>query len=141
MRDFMLFIHFLGLILGMGSGFANLFIGSANKKISKEEAPAFILRLRALGYMGMGLTGIILLIVSGGYLATPYWSTIGSMPLFIGKLTLVVVLPVLVLMIDRQWRKAMKNEGGPALQVLPKLGRLAFPVGILILLFAVLQFH
>lgn len=139
MRDFMLFIHFLGLILGMGSGFANLFIGTANKKISKEEAPAFMLKLRALGYMG--LTGIILLIVSGGYLATPYWSTIGSMPFFLAKLTLVVVLLILVLMIDRQWRKAIKNGGGPALQVLPKLGRLAFPVGILILLFAVLQFH
>ena len=139
MRDVMLFTHFLGLILGMGSGFASLFLGAANKKIPKEEAPKFMLKLRALGYMG--LTGIILLIVSGLYLATPYWSVITSMPLFIAKLSLVTVLLVLVLLIDRQWRKAIKNAGGPDLQVIPKLGRLAFPVGILILLFAVLQFH
>lgn len=135
----MLFAHFLGLIFGMGSGFASLFIGIANKKISKEEGPGFMLRLRVLGYMG--LIGIILLIVSGGYLATPYWSNIGKMPLFIAKLTLVVVLLVIVLLIDMQWRRALKNGGGPALKVLPKLGRLAFPIGILILLFAVLQFH
>src|SRR5688500_12347207 len=90
MRDAMLFIHFLGLILGLGAGFASLFIGSANKNLSKEERQKFILRLRALGYMG--LTGIALLIISGGYLATPYWPVIGTMPLFISKLSLVVVL-------------------------------------------------
>ncbi|HYG18958.1 MAG TPA: hypothetical protein VD816_08510 [Ohtaekwangia sp.] len=139
MRDAILFIHFLGLILGMGSGFASLFIGAANKNLSNEERPKFMLRLRALGYMG--LIGIILLIISGGYLATPYWSVIGSMPFFIAKLSLVVILLILVLLIDRQWRKAIKNNGGPDLAAIPKLGRLAFPVGILILLFAVLQFH
>jgi len=139
MRDAMLFVHFLGLILGMGAGFASLFIGAANKNLSREEAPKFMLRLRGLGYMG--LTGIILLIISGGYLATPYWSIITTMPLFIAKLTLVVILLTLVLLMDRQWRKAIKNGGGPDLMAIPKLGRLAFPVGILILLFAVLQFH
>ena len=139
MRDAMLFVHFLGLIMGMGAGFASLFIGASNKNLSKEEAPKFMLRLRALGYMG--LAGIVLLIISGGFLATPYWSIITTMPLFIAKLTLVVILLTLILLMDRQWRKAVKNEGGPDLQAIPKLGRLAFPVGILILLFAVLQFH
>ena len=135
----MLFIHFLGLILGMGAGFASLFIGSTNKNLSGEERPKFMLRLRALGYMG--LSGIILLIISGGYLATPYWSVIETMPLFIAKLTLVVVLLTLAILMDRKWRKAIKSGGGPDLQAIPKLGRIALPVGILILLFAVLQFH
>lgn len=139
MRDVMLFIHFVGLIMGMGSGFANLFIGAANKDLSNEERPKFMFRLRALGYMG--LTGIILLIVSGGFLATPYWKIISSMPFFIAKLTLVVVLLTIVLVMDRQWRKAIKSGDGRDLALLPKLGRLAFPVGILILVFAVLQFH
>ncbi|MEX2232511.1 MAG: hypothetical protein WD824_10140 [Cyclobacteriaceae bacterium] len=139
MRDAMLFIHFLGLILGMGAGFASLFISGSNKNLSKEERPKFMLRLRALGYMG--LTGIALLIISGGYLATPYWSVIETMPLFIAKLILVVVLLTLALLMDRKWRKAIKNGGGADLQAIRKLGRLALPVGILILLFAVLQFH
>jgi hypothetical protein len=139
MRDIMLFIHFLGLILGMGSGFASLFIGVYNKNLSPEEAPKFMLKLRSLGYMGFA--GIVLLILSGGYLATPYWSNIGNMPFFISKLCLVAVLLTIVLLIDVRWRRAVKNSGGPDLMAIPKLGRLAFPVGILILLFAVLQFH
>ncbi len=139
MREAMLFFHFLGLILGMGSGFASLFIGLYNKNIPKEEAPKFMLKLRSLGYMG--LTGLILLIVSGGYLATPYWSIIGSMPYFITKLSLVVVLAVIAIQIDLRWRSAIRNGGGPDLAAIQKLGRFAFPVGILILLFAVLQFR
>lgn len=139
MRDAMLFFHFLGLALGVGSGFASLFLGAANKNLSKEELPKFMLKLRSLGYMG--LTGVGLLVLSGGYLATPYWSILGSMPYFIAKLVLVVVLLVILIIMDVKWRRAIKNGGGPDLAALPKLGRLAFPVGIFILLFAVLQFH
>jgi hypothetical protein len=135
----MLFTHFVGLILGMGAGFASLFIGIYNKHLAKDEKPKFMLKLRALGYMG--LAGIILLILSGAALATPYWSNLGVMPLFVAKLCLVVVLFALVLTIDSKWRKALKNGGGPDLVTIQKLGRLAFPVGILILLLAVLQFH
>jgi uncharacterized membrane protein len=139
MRDAMLYVHFLGLILGMGSGFASLFIGVYNKDLSKEEMPKFMLKLRSLGYMGA--IGIALLVISGGYMATPYWSILGTMPYFIAKLSLVVVLIVIVVLIDIRWRRALKNNGGPDLASIPKLGRLAFPVGLLILLFAVLQFH
>lgn len=139
MREAMLFVHFLGLILGMGSGFASLFIGLYNKDIPKEEAPRFMLRLRSLGYMG--LIGIVLLVISGGYLATPYWRFIGSMPYFITKLALVVVLIVIVVLIDLRWRSAMRHNGGADLGAIQKLGRFAFPIGILILLFGVLQFR
>jgi hypothetical protein len=89
----------------------------------------------------MGLSGVILLIISGGYLATPYWSNIGAMPFFIAKLSLVFVLLVIVIIMDRRWKGAIKNNGGADLEALPKLGRLAFPIGILIILFAVLQFR
>ena len=135
----MLFVHFFGLILGMGSGFASFVIGVSNKNLSAEDRPKFMLRLRGLGHMG--LIGLGLLVISGGYLATPFWSNIEMMPFFIAKLILVVVLLTLALLMDRRWRKAVKNGGGPDLRVIPKLGRLALPVGILILLFAVLQFH
>jgi uncharacterized membrane protein len=139
MRDAMLFTHFVGLVLAMGSGFASLFIGVYNKDLKPEEAPKFMLRLRSLGYMGFA--GLVVLIISGGYLATPYWKIIGSMPWFMAKLSLVVVLLIIVVTIDWRWRRAVKNNGGPDLMAIPKLGRLAFPVGLLILLFAVLQFH
>jgi uncharacterized membrane protein len=138
MRVAMLIIHFIGIALGVGAGFASLFIGSANKNLSAQERPAFMLRLRSLGYMG--LTGLILLIISGGYLATPYWIALESMPFFIAKLCLVVVLLTLAIIMDRHWRKAIKQGGGPNLAAIPKLGKLAFPIGILIIILAVLQF-
>jgi hypothetical protein len=139
MRPTMLFLHFIGLALGTGSGFASLFLGISNKNLPKEELKPFMLKLRALGYMG--LSGLILLVLSGGYLASPYWSNIGSMPFFIVKLSLVLALLILVVMMDVKWRKAIRNHGGPDLQAIPKLGRLAFPISLLIILFAVLQFR
>jgi hypothetical protein len=135
----MLFLHFIGLALGTGAGFASLFLGISNKNLPKEERKPFMLKLRALGYMG--LSGVILLIISGGYLATPYWSNIGAMPFFIAKLSLVFILLVIVIIMDHRWKGAIKNNGGADLEALPKLGRLAFPIGILIILFAVLQFR
>jgi hypothetical protein len=139
MRDAALFFHFLGLIMAMGSGFSSLFLGVYNRKLSPEELPKFMLKLRSLGYMGFA--GLILLILSGGALGTPYWAIIGSMPYFQIKLSLVAVLLTLVIMIDIRWRAAIKKGGGPDLLMIAKLGRFAFPVGILVLLFAVLQFH
>lgn len=139
MRETMLFFHFIGLTFAVGSGFASLFIGIYNKDLPPDERPKFMLKLRSLGYMGM--TGLVILILSGGALATPYWSVIGSMPFFIAKLSFVGVMVVLVALMDRRWRRAVKDGGGSDLGAIPKLGRLAFPVGMLILLFAVLQFH
>jgi len=139
MRDAALFLHFVGLIMGMGAGFASLFLGVSNRKLPPEELPKFMMKLRALGYMG--LTGLIVLILSGGALATPFWSIIGSMVYFQIKLSLVVVLLTLVILMDIRWRAAVKKGGGSDLMVIAKLGRIALPVGILILLFAVLQFH
>jgi hypothetical protein len=139
MKDVMLIIHFLGLILGMGAGVTNFFVGMTNRDMPKEERPKFFLRLRVSGYLG--LAGIILLILSGGYLMTPYWATLTSMPTLMAKLVLVLVLLILILIMDQKWRGAVKNNGGPDLMALPKLGRFALPIGILIIILAVLTFH
>lgn len=72
---------------------------------------------------------------------TPYWSTLGSMPLLITKLSLVGVLLVLVILMDIRWRRAVRNGGGKDLAAIPKLGRLALPVGLLIIILAVSVFH
>jgi hypothetical protein len=123
----------------MGAGITNFFIGITNQGMPKEDRPRFFLRLRVTGYLG--LTGIILLILSGGYLMTPYWATLTAMPTLIAKLSLVVVLLILILIMDSKWRKAVKNNGGPDLMALPKLGRFALPIGLLIIILAVLTFH
>jgi hypothetical protein len=123
----------------MGAGFTNFFIGMANKNMNKDEAPKFFLKLRVTGYMG--LTGIVLLILSGGYLMTPYWSLLSTMPMLITKLILVGLLLIVILIMDRKWSGAVKNNGGPDLLAMPKLGRIALPLGLAIIILAVLIFH
>jgi hypothetical protein len=88
MREFMLIAHFLGLVMGMGTSFAHAFLGVASAKMPPEEAREF--RMHTMALSKMGNAGIILLIVSGLYLATPYWDMLFSMPLFLVKLVLVL---------------------------------------------------
>jgi uncharacterized membrane protein len=63
------------------------------------------------------------------------------MPMLIAKLVLVAILIVILFMMDRRWRGAVKNGGGPDLIALPKLGKIALPIGLLIIILAVLAFN
>ncbi len=139
MRDVMLIFHFIGLAMGVGTGFAQMFLGIARNKMSDEESERFALHSLVLGMMGK--IGLTLLIISGGALMTPYWSELGTMPLLIAKLVLVVVLTVIIGMIAVQAKKAKQNNGGEALKKIENLGKLSFPVGLAIVILAVLVFH
>jgi hypothetical protein len=60
---------------------------------------------------------------------------------FITKLILVGLLLIVILIMDRKWNGAVKNNGGPDLLAMPKLGRIALPLGLAIIILAVLIFH
>src|SRR6187551_1999586 len=98
MREIMLVLHFIGLTMGMGTGFAHAFLGIATSKMSADEATKF--RMHTLVLSKMGHAGIGLLVVSGLYLITPYWEILPSSPLLILKLTLVIVLLVILTLIS-----------------------------------------
>ena len=72
MRDIMLFIHFIGLAMRLGTSFAHIFLNIATSKMTKEEATKFHIHSFALSKMGH--IGLALLIISGLYLMTPYWN-------------------------------------------------------------------
>lgn len=139
MRDIMLILHFLGLAMSLGTGFANLFLGIAASKLEPAERGKFMANTMIL--MRMGHTGLGLLLLSGFYLITPFWKVLGDMPFLIAKLSLVGVLIILVSTITIIARKAIK-EGNPAkLAKLKPFGMLNFSVGITIVVMAVLSFH
>ncbi|HTH56592.1 MAG TPA: hypothetical protein VL728_11155 [Cyclobacteriaceae bacterium] len=139
MRDLFLFIHFIGLAMAVGTGFANLFLGAAAVKLAPQERGPFMLRASIL--VRMGQTGLGLLILSGFYLATPFWKLLSDMPTFMAKLALVVILLVTVTMASLQVKKA-RNENNPALLLkLKPLGMANFLIGIVIMIMAVLTFH
>src|SRR5688572_10717769 len=111
MRELMLIIHFIGLAMAVGAGFANLFLGTVASKLEPAERGSFMSKIMILGRMGQ--TGLGLLLLSGFGLMTPYWKVLGDMPFLIAKLSLVVVLLILVSTVLIMLNKAKK--GNPAL--------------------------
>jgi len=139
MRELMLVIHFIGLAMALGAGFANLFLGSVASKLEPAERGAFMSKIMILGRMGQ--MGLGLLLLSGFYMITPYWKVLGEMPFLIAKLSLVVILLILVSAVLIIISKA-KKQGNPALLAKIKpLAMLNFFIGITIVITAVLAFR
>jgi uncharacterized membrane protein len=139
MRELMLIIHFIGLVMALGAGFANLFLGTVAAKLAPAERGSFMSKTMILGRMGQ--IGLGLLLLSGFYLITPYWNVLGEMPLLIAKLSLVAILLVLVSLILLLLRKAKKENNPSLLAKIRPLGMLNFLIGIAIVILAVLVFH
>jgi uncharacterized membrane protein len=135
----MLMVHFIGLAMGVGTGMANLFLGRAASKLEKKDAMKFILNTFVLGKMGM--IGLTLLILSGGYLLTPYLPNLPNMPTLIAKLSLVILLIVLIGMVSINARKAQKSDPEKYMKRIRILGPIALLTSLLIILMAVLTFH
>jgi uncharacterized membrane protein len=139
MREAMLIFHFIGLTMGMGTGFAHAFLGSATTKMSNEEATKFRLNTLVLGKMGH--IGIALLLISGFYLITPYWKVLTSTPLLMVKLALVLVLIVLIAMITIAGKKAMKGDAEKQFKKMKTMGKLTLIISLAIVIVAVNIFH
>lgn len=139
MRDLMLIVHFIGLTMALGTGFANLFLGMAAAKLAPAERGKFMSNTLIL--MRMGHTGLGLLLLSGFYLITPYWKVLGEMPMLIAKLCFVGLLLILVSTITVIARKAQQQNNPAMLMKLKPFGMLNFFVGITIVVLAVLSFH
>jgi uncharacterized membrane protein len=136
----MLTIHFLGLAMGIGTGIGHMFLGMAARKMEKSEALKFTMNTFALSKMGT--IGISLLIISGLYLITPYWSHLASFPYLIAKLSLVLLLVVLLIIIGITSGKARKSENPlPYLMRIRKISPFTLLISILIVIMAVLTFQ
>ena len=135
----MLFVHFIGLAMGIGTSFAFLFLGLVAKKMEKEEAIQFQLKTFALSKMGH--IGLTLSVISGGYLMTPYWSVLGQNPLLLSKLILVVALGALIGIISSKSKKAKLGDAELHLKKIEPLGKMSFFISVSIVILAVISFH
>lgn len=139
MRELMLTLHFIGLAMGLGTGFANAFLGSATKKMSPDEATKF--KLHSLVISNMGNIGIVLLLVSGFYLITPYWKVLESMPWLMVKLALVAILIVLIVFINIAVKKAKQGDAERQFKKTAILGKFTLIVALAIVAVAVVVFR
>jgi len=135
----MLILHFIGLTMGLGTGFAHAFLGFITTKMKSDEAMQF--RLHSLVLSRMGHIGIALLLISGFYMITPYWKLLGSMPLLVVKLVLVGILIVLITLISIAGSKAKKGYAEEHLKKMELLGKFTLLIGIAIVVIAVYIFH
>jgi uncharacterized membrane protein len=139
MRDAMLIVHFIGLAMGLGTSFAMMFIGMASTKMEKAEALKF--QLNAFALSRMGHIGLVLLIISGGYLMTPFWKSLSSTPLLIAKLVLVLVLAALIGIVSAKAKRAKRGEPEMHMKTIKLLGNLAMLTAVAIVVLAVMVFH
>lgn len=139
MREAMLIFHFIGLAMGLGTGFAHAFLGAGAAKMSKDEATKFRLNTLVLSYMGH--VGIALLLISGFYLITPYWKSLSSMPLLMTKLALVLALVILISLLGIAGKKAKNGDAENQFKKMEILGKLTLLIGLAIVVVAVTVFH
>jgi uncharacterized membrane protein len=139
MRDTMLIIHFIGLAMGLGTSIGFMILGISGSKMEENKLKQFVVDVLPLGKMGQ--LGLVLLIISGGYLMTPHWSQLGEMPLLIVKLCLVVVLAIVILLIASAGKKAKNGAVDAYLKKVPVLGRVSLLVALAIVVLAVMVFH
>lgn len=135
----MLITHFIGLAMGLGTSFAFMFLGIAASKMEKDEAKKFT--TNALAISKMGHMGVSLLVISGLYLVTPYWSSLMDMPLLVAKLILVLILVILIVLLSTTARKAKETLDDKYFNKLGMLGRFSMLTSLVIVVVAVLNFH
>lgn len=146
MRDSLLILHFLGLALGVGTGFAMMRLGMSAKTLTPEERSSFMSRVLVLSKNGSW--GLLILIATG----VPLWILGGGMSLFRSagwpfhtKLLLVVVLIALTGVLQATIARLRRAQGSPAAAALaarlPKVGSAMTGVSVLIVITAVLAFH
>ena len=140
MQDLWLILHFLGVALGVGTGFAMLTLGLSTKDMSPADRGAFMRRASMVGMNGS--IGLLLLIVSGvalllnyGLEAVRLWG-----PMFHIKLTLVVIL-IGVFGYMQVLVKKFKSGDAAAAARLPMVSKIMLLLGVSIVIFAVLTFH
>ena len=137
----LLFLHFIGLALGVGTSFAMLRLGAAAQELPAEERGKFMLRAGVLsknGSAGLGLlilTGLGMFILRGPS-AVMAWG--GGW--FHLKLTLVVILIGFFGYMQVVMKKVRLAGGGPLMAKLPKLGAVMLVLSVAIVLSAVAAF-
>ena len=143
MYEFLLALHFIGLALAVGTGFAFMALGIGTKDMPLPERGAFMLRAFVIGRNGtVGLTllvlsGLGLVWVRGGFALVGIQGGIA----FWVKMALVVILLALAGVMESLMKRAKRDRGGAAMAKIPKLGPVMLFTGLAIIVSAVLAFH
>jgi uncharacterized membrane protein SirB2 len=139
MREALLLAHFTGLIIGAGSAFALFVISYLATNFDAGYKRAVLIKLFPLRYISY--LGLLLLILSGGGLLTPFLPNLTQMPWLIAKLAFVGFLVALSIFGWYQMRRAIRGTDNDAFKMLGYAGKLSFASSLIIVTCAVYSFH
>ena len=141
MYQVLLALHFLGLALGVGAGFAQLTLGLSARELSAGERTS--LALRTLSLSKNGSYGLLLLIVTGvgmmlmrGVRAT---FALGG-GAFHGKLTLVVLMIGVLGYSQALGARARRSGSVSEMNKVRLLSRIQLTLGVLVVIAATVAF-
>ena len=131
-------VHFLGLAMGLSTGFANMVMaGLIDKAAAPEKA---ILGRFPPAMSRIGAIGLTLLWISGISIVMTRYGTFSILPRpFIVKLAAVVLLTLAVIYINILMPKAQRGDAA-AMARIRTLGMLTGPLAIIAIIFAVITF-
>lgn len=139
MLELLIFVHFFGLIIGIGGGVANAMAAKRLATVPPEARPMVGMYRESLGKLSTG--GLILLWLSGIVMVAIYrGSGIFSDPMFAFKMIAVVVLTGFSVAANMTVAQAKKAGGPPDAQRMKMISMGALTFGLLALLLAVMTF-
>jgi len=139
MKDIMIILHNIGLVLTLGS---TVFFLIIRKDLYKTAGETKVDLYNIIAkYQRMTHIGMAIMILSGGYLMTPYWSGLGTMHMIHVKMLMVVLWLLVVIVLSVILRKARKGQSEKCDTRMLKFNYASLLFGIIIILAATLQFH
>jgi hypothetical protein len=138
MNETMLFLHFVGLMLGATGGFGSAIVMRRALTLKADEGKV----LRGLGPVlaKVSAIGLAVLWATGLVLVWTKWDGLGSLPqMFWVKAIFIVSLTVVSVFINMTYAEIRKGNVAVATR-LPRLGPMAGVSALLAVLFAVLAF-
>jgi uncharacterized membrane protein len=139
MNEALLFLHFVGLMLGAAGGFASAIVMRRALALPADEAKV----LRSVGPIlaKMSAAGVAVLWVTGLILVWSKWDGFGSLPqMFWVKAVFILSLTAIAILIQMTYAEIRKGNVAVAAR-LPKLGPIAGISALLAVLFEVLTFN
>ena len=140
MYDTLLFLHFLGVAIGAGTGIYMLALHRhAAQNLEQAEARTLIPGI-AKSISRVGNIGLVLLIISGAGLVMTLGNNVLS-AMFILKMSLVALIIIFALVMNHLGTLAQRTGNNSAAQLMKKLGIAGPVLGTLTILAAVSAFH
>ena len=134
----LLMLHFLGLAMGLSTGFANMVMaGLIDQAAPAEKA---VLSRFPPAMSRIGAIGLVLLWITGVSIVMTRYGTFAILPRpFVIKLAAVVLLTLAVIYINMLMPRAQRGDEG-AMARIRTLGVLTGPLAIIAIIFAVITF-